>query len=92
MERQDLKRDKEVCGGNSSAETWMEKEKHLGLGYCIPVQETERPQHDEEQDHREAKRKGSSQPPELSEGSRHDPTTGAYRSATPSTILELIST
>ena len=57
-------------GGHGSAEKWMEREKHTGLGYCIPVWETERPQQDEEQDRREAKRKGSSQPRELSEGSK----------------------
>lgn len=78
MERRELKRDKEVGGGgHGSAEKWMEREKHTGLGYCIPVRETERPQQDEEQDRREAKRKGSSQPRELSEGSRRCPTTGA---------------
>ena len=48
MQRRELKRDKEVCGGHGSAETWMEKEKHLGLGCCIPAGETERPQHEEE--------------------------------------------
>lgn len=70
MERWELKRDKEV-GGHGSTEKGMEREKHARLGYCIPVGETERPQQDEEQDGREAKRKGSSQPRELSESSRH---------------------